>query len=170
MTNTGQMLLILGALVLFSLLLPSINHSLLYNDRTLIATNAELAAISLAEKILGEAGTISFDEVCLTSRPETAGKLTKCAKLGPEGGEKYPNFDDLDDFHGVTISDSLTLPSVLFNIRGTVTYVDPLDPENDVSYPTFVKRLQVDITGPYLVNPASEDAVQISIEQLYAFY
>ncbi len=170
MTNTGQMLLILGALVLFSLLLPSINQSMLYNDRTLISTNAELAAMSLAEKVLAEAGAIAFDEVCLTSRPQVAGQLTRIGSLGPESGETYSNFDDLDDFHNVTILDSLTLPSVLFNIRGTVTYIDPNNPESVVNYRTFVKRLRVDVTGPYLVNPASEAAVQISMEQLYAFY
>ena len=51
MGNTGQMLLVIGALVLFSLMLPSMNQTILYNDRTLVSTNAELTAISLAEKI-----------------------------------------------------------------------------------------------------------------------
>ncbi len=170
MTNTGQMILVLGALVLFSTLLPSLNGSVLYNDRTLIATNAELTAISLAQKILGEAGTKAFDEVCVTSRPSSPSELTRPSRLGPEPGESYPNFDDVDDYNNVTLVDTTTMPSVRFNIVGAVTYVDPINPSNDSGSKTFLKRLKVTVTGPYLINPASERNVQITLEQVYAFY
>ena len=170
MTNTGQMLLVLGALVLFSIMLPSLNQTLLHNDRTLISTNAELTAISLAEKILAEAGTLAFDVVCVTSHPTSPSQLTDPGNLGPAAGENYPNFNDLDDFHGVTIVDSTTLPSVLFNITGQVTYVDPNDPTQDVGYETFLKRLRVTVTGPYLVDPNSGTPTQIAMEQIYTYY
>jgi hypothetical protein len=170
MTNTGQMILVLGALVLFSTLLPSLNGSVLYNDRTLVATNAELTAISLAQKILGEASTKAFDEVCTTSRPSSASQLTRPSRLGPEAGETYPNFDDVDDYNNVTIVDTTTMPSVRFNIIGGVTYVDPVNPNNDTGSKTFLKRLKVTVTGPYLINPASEQSVQIQLEQIYAYY
>ncbi len=170
MANTGQMLLVLGALVLFSLMLPSMNQSLLYNDRTLIATNAELTAISLAQKILAEAGTKAFDEVCLTTHPTTPNQLTALAAFGPEPGEAYPNFDDLDDYHGLSIQDSVTLPSVLFTIQGQVTYVNPNNPAVSTGSNSFLKQLRVTVTGPYLVNPASEQPVQITLEQIYAYY
>lgn len=170
MVNTGQMLLVLGALILFSLTLPSLNSSILYNDRTLIATNAELAATSLAQKILSEAGTKAFDEVCISTRPSSPSQLTQPNALGPNGGENYPNFDDVDDFHGLNLADSLTLPSVLFNISGLVNYMDPDNPSQAVAYQTFVKRLRVTVSGPFLINPASEQQVQITMEQLYAYY
>ncbi|TKJ39730.1 hypothetical protein CEE37_10655 [candidate division LCP-89 bacterium B3_LCP] len=170
MINTGQMLLVLGALTIFSLTLPSLNQSLLYNDRTLIATNAEMAAMSLAEKVLAEAGAMAFDEVCLTTKPQLTSQLTNINALGPESGESYPQFDDMDDFHGATIRDSITMPSVLFNINSSVSYIDPLNPTTEVGYKTFVKKLVVTVTGPYLINPASEQNVQIKMEQLYSFY
>jgi hypothetical protein len=170
MANTGQMLLVLGALVLFSLMLPSMNRTILYNDRTLLSTNAELTGMSLAQKILDEAGTKAFDVVCITSHPTNPSQLTSPGSLGPAGGETYPNFNDLDDFHGVTILDSVTLPSVLFIITGQVTYADPNDPTQDVTYETFLKRLRVTVTGPYLVNPASGDSTQIALEQIFAYY
>lgn len=170
MMNTGQMILVLGALVLFSALLPSLNGSVIYNDRTMIATNAELTAISLAQKIIGEAGTKAFDEYCVTSRPSSPNQLTNVASLGAEGGETYPNFDDVDDYNNATIVDTTTMPSVRFNITGTVTYVDPNSPNNDSSGKTFLKRLRVTVTSPYLVNPASERNVQITLEQVFAFY
>ena len=170
MVNTGQMLLILGALLLFSLMLPSLNQTMLYNDRTLLATNAELTAISLAEKILAEAGTKAFDIACITSNPLIPSQMTSAALLGPAWGETYPNFNDLDDYNNLALVDSVTFPSVLFNITSVVDYVDPIDPSTAVGYQTFVKRLRVSVTGPYLVNPASDAPVQITMEQLYAYF
>lgn len=170
MANTGQMLLVLGALVLFSIMLPSLNSTILYNDRTLIATNAELAGISIAQKIVAEAGTKAFDVVCITSHPTSASQLTSPGNLGPAGGETYPNFNDLDDYHNLAIVDSLTLPSILFNISGLVNYVDSNNPSQTVGYQTFLKRLQVSVTSPYLINPASEQPVTITMEQIFAYY
>lgn len=170
MVNTGQMILVLGALLLFSLTLPSMNQSLLYNDRTLIATSAEIAAMSLAQKILAEAGTKAFDEVCLTTYVQNASQLTPIASLGKETGEDYPNFDDLDDYHNVVIVDSLTLPSVPFTISGTVAYRKMNIPGEIESSQTFIKCLRVTVTSPYLVNPSHNSPTAISLEQLYTLY
>ena len=170
MVNTGQMLMVLGALVLFSLALPSLNNTILYNDRTLITTNAELTAISLAQKIISEAGSKAFDEVCLATQPYLASQLTAVGSLGAESGESYSNYDDLDDYNSLSLADSTTLPSVLFNITATVDYVNTNDPSQVVGYRTFMKRLLVTITGPYLVNPANNSPTQIVMEQGYSYY
>ena len=170
MANTGQMLLVLGSLILFSILLPSVNSSLLYNDRILVSTRAELAAMSLAQRIINEANNKVYDEVCLVSHPASATLMTAPAHLGPETGESYPNFDDVDDFKDFTFTDSLTMESVQFNVTATVSYVNPNHPSVDVGYQTYIKRLRVSVTGPYLINPASNTPVQITMEQLYAYY
>ena len=170
MGNTGQMLLVIGALVLFSLMLPSMNQTILYNDRTLVSTNAELTAISLAEKIIAEAGTKAFDVFCITGTPTLASQLTSPYGLGPAYGEVYPNFNDLDDYDGMSIVDTTTFPSVAFNIAAKVRYVNPADPNQIVYYQTFLKKLRVTVSSPYLINPASEQPVTVSMEQIFAYY
>jgi len=170
MTNTGQMLLVLGALLLFSIALPSLNDTLLHNDITLFCTNAELTALSLCQKILAEAGTKVFDEVCLTTQPQLATQLTDVATLGRETGESYPNFDDVDDYHNLAYRDSTTLPSVLFMLSGVVSYINPSDLTQAVTYRTFIKRLRVTVRGPYLLNLPNDQLVDIILEQLYTQY
>jgi Flp pilus assembly protein TadG len=170
MMNTGQMLLILGALVLFSLLLPSINQTILYNDRTLIASNAEMAAMSIAQRLLAEAGTKEFDVACITGPVLMPNQLTSASHLGPASGETYPNFNDLDDFDGLSIVDSLTFPSVPFTVTAQVDYVNPNNPTVVVGSPTFLKRLQVMVSGAYLINPMSEQPVQVNMEQIFAYF
>jgi MSHA pilin protein MshD len=170
MFNTGQTMLVLGALVIFSLLLPSLNSSLLYSDRTVTSTNAELTAISLAQKILAEASTKVFDVVCLTSHPTHATSMTAVASLGRETGETYPNYNDVDDYKNLALVDSTSLPSVRFTITASCDYVDPDHPADVSANPTFVKRLRVTVTGPFLINPMTDAPLSISTEQLFAYY
>jgi len=171
MANTGQMLLVLGSLVIFSLMLPSLNETLLYNDTTLISTNAELTAISLAQGMIAEAATKEFDAVCAGGyRPSSTSELTSSSGLGPGWWETYPDFNDIDDFNGLSLQDSTTFPSVLFNISCTVSYANPSNPDVNVSSTTWLKRLVVTVTSPYLINPASMQSVQIQMEQIFAFY
>ncbi len=170
MVNTGQMLLVIGALLLFTLMLPSLNETMLYNDRTTVGTKVEMTAMALAQRYLAEAGTKAFDEVCLTIQPSLPSQLTTSGSLGRESGETYPNFDDLDDYRNLTMVDTITMPSVRFDLSAAVSYVDPANPTGSTSTQTFLKRVRISITGPYLVNPASEAALQITLEQLFSYY
>lgn len=170
MVNTGQMLLVLGALMLFSLMLPSLNGTILYNDSALTTSQAQISAIALAQRYLGEAGTKAFDEVTVTGHPTLPSQLTPVASLGKESGETYPAFDDLDDYKSLSVVDTSTLPSVRFVITGNVTYADPNNPANNSATPTFLKRVRISVSGPFLVDPGSQKSIPIYIEQLFAYY
>jgi type II secretory pathway pseudopilin PulG len=170
MFNTGQMILVLGAMVLFAIVLPSVNSAIFYSDSNQVLTKVENSAISIAQKYLSEAATKKFDEVCMTNRPLVASQLTPTANLGCDAGENYPNFDDVDDYSHFSIVDSTTFPSVPFNVNATVDYVDPNNPSVVSSSQTFIKRLRVTISSSFLVDPASGNSLQIVLERLYAFH
>jgi hypothetical protein len=170
MATTGQMLMVLGALILFSILLPSVNRTLLYNDQAVTQGNSELVAMALAQRILAEASVRAFDVVCLSLPPVNPSQLTPVGSLGPAMGESYPNFNDLDDFNNLALVDSTAFPSVPFNIAASVDYVRPDNPSVVAGSQTFAKRLRITVTSPFLVNPANNQPVQIQLEQVFAYY
>jgi len=170
MINTGQTVLVLGAIVLFAVLLPSLNESIFTSDSTRIVTQVENSAMAAAQAILMEAATLEFDEVCITTLPLNASQLTPTVALGAEPGEYYPNYDDLDDFASLSLVDTTTLSSVPLTLSAEVDYIDPANPGSTSVIQTFVKRLRVTVTSPYLIDPASRDSLQISLQRLYAFY
>jgi hypothetical protein len=170
MFNTGQMLLVLGAMLLFAITLPSVNNAILFSESNQVVTQVENSAMAVAQGYLSEAAVMAFDEVCLTSLPLVASQLTPIANLGSDAGEYYPNFDDLDDFGDLSLVDTTAFPSITFNVTGAVDYVDPNNPETTSAIPTFVKRLRVTVTSSYLVDPASRDSLDITLQRLYAFY
>jgi hypothetical protein len=170
MVNTGQMLLVLGALMLFTLMLPSLNGTILYNDSALISAQAQVNAIALAQRYLAEAGTKVFDEACVSGNPTQPSQMTAAAFLGRGFGENYPDFDDLDDYDDLNIVDNTTLPSVSFTVTGEVTYMNPTNPTVVSSTQTYLKRLRISVTGPYLVDPGSQAPIPITVEQLFAYF
>lgn len=164
------MLLVIGAVVLFSLLLPSLNRTMLYGDLNQVLTRTENSAMALAQGILSEAATKAFDEVCLTSLPHIAAQLTPISNLGSDAGEYYPNYDDLDDYASLSLLDTTAFATVPYTITATVDYMDPNNLSITSSSPTFVKRLRVIVVSPFLRNAASRDSLEIVLERIYAFY
>lgn len=170
MFNTGQVLLVLGAVLLFSMMLPSLNEAILYNDLNQIVTQVENSALALGQGILSEAATKAFDKVCLTMVPDNPDQLTPIANLGADLGETYPNYDDLDDYGDLMLVDTSAFASIKFNVVGSVDYIDPSDPENPSSIPTFLKRLRISVTSSYLIDPSSRDSLKIKLERIYTYY
>ena len=72
--------------------------------------------------------------------------------MGPDAGENNVyKFDDIDDFKNYSAVDSSTRLSS-YNISVDVKYVVNLNPENTSFSPTFVKRIDVSISGQYLTD------------------
>jgi hypothetical protein len=170
MFNTGQMLLVLGAVVLFATLLPSLNETILYSDKNQYAARAEVAAVTLAHNILSQAATRLYDRACATGPIQNLLQLTPAAQLGADPGEVYPYFNDLDDFGDVNLVDTTSLPSIHFTITAQVDYVNPANPTQVSGSQTWMKRLRVFVNSPYLADPVTADSIQIRLDRLYTYF
>jgi hypothetical protein len=170
MFNTGQVLLVLGAVLLFSMMLPSLNEAILYNDLNQIVTQVENSALALGQGILSEAATKAFDKVCLSSVPDNPDQLTAIIDLGADLGETYPGYDDLDDYGDLVLVDTTTFGAIGFRIVGSVDYVDHGDLNSPAAYPTFLKRLSVSVTSSYLIDPVTRDSLEIKLSRIYTYY
>ncbi len=151
--NTGQMLLILGAMALLSVTMLSVNRVLVEHGEASVEGVSRLGATSLAQGLIEEAIGKGFDEVVLSDPPTPLpASFTPAGSLGPETGESYPNYDDIDDFNGITRTDT-TEAGVVYTIQAEVEYVDASNPDGPAeALPTFFKRLKVTVSSPYLSN------------------
>ena len=128
--NTGQTMLSIGALILLSAMILRVNSSFLSTD-----TNVQAAKF----------GVLAISDSTLLS-----------TNLGLDGTETISDCDDFDDFNNLdtTITD---LPSATFDVRCKVSYINPQNPNVDVNYPTWNKKLTVTISSPF-----SQDTIRIS--------
>lgn len=104
----------------------------------------EFRATLIAQDFMEEIEQKKWDDK--STDPPTYVKLvdrTDAGALGPEG-ETYPNFDDIDDYHGYSFQ-----PVPGFTCTATVTYVavtlnDPVSDSGGVK--TDYKQIKVEIT------------------------
>jgi hypothetical protein len=171
MVNSGQMLLVLGALLLFSLIMPALNGTMLYNDRSMTVSKVQVNAMAIAQKFLSEAATKEFDQNAFQGGHIWYTSFTPPGSLGAETGEVYPNYNDVDDYNSLSLIDSTSMPSVRFTITGNVTYVDANNPGQPYAIQqTYVKRVRITVSSTFLVNPVNQQPQPIYYERLYTYF
>jgi len=189
--NTGQMLLVIFALVLLASVSLSINRMLIDKTTVMLAAEANQNAISIAQTMLDEIMTKSYDLATAPAsgiRPRDGGnkiydstKFTAASGLGPSSAEvssvslpeppdtvtpyksisKYNDVDDYDDYTRKAYSSLLGT----FTVIDTVYYVVESSPNVKSSSPTFYKKITVTVRHPNMPKP-----LQISDIAVYRRY
>jgi hypothetical protein len=145
--NSGQMLVTLGALVLLTSLLLSMNRGFATSGSVLLKSKCGIAAISICTSYIEEASNMHFDAITVDSAVTTLGSLNAPNTMGPKSGEAYPNVNDFDDYHGLTLKIFELLPDT-FRVHFEVCYVDPANPDVVSSVRTWHKKMTVSVTSP----------------------
>jgi hypothetical protein len=149
--NTGQSLITIGAMMLLALTVLRVNGSIMGTDTVLYNTKFGVLAVSLATSVIEEANKKCFDEADTADAVSNINLLTAPGSLGPSVGEKYPHFDDFDDFNGY--KDTVTnLPSAVFDVSCQVCYVNPANPDVASASRTWHKKITVTVTSPSMTD------------------
>lgn len=144
-----QSFLAIGALVLLTLTSLRFNSSVLENSTTEVENKVYLTAFSLADDLIEEIKQKAFDENTVKFTIVALSSLTPPQNFGPETGEVWPAFDDIDDYHN--FSKPISLPHAEnYTVTSTISYVSMTNPDQVVSSPTFAKRIEVTATSPYM--------------------
>ena len=153
MSNVQSMLTMFG-MTLLSLTSLRFNSSVMERTTQEVENKVYLTAFSLADDLIEEIKTKSFDEKTKQFPTTNAANLTPAASLGYESGESYLSFDDIDDFNGY--SRPVNAPHAEnYLVTSKIEYVDGLNPDNVSSVPTFYKRVTSTVTSPYLRYPVN---------------
>jgi hypothetical protein len=150
--NTGQSFLSIGALLLFSLVSLNFNSSVLSNTTIEVENKVYLTAFSLADDLIEEIKQKAFDAATIDFPTTDPSTLTAANDLGHGWWEIYPDYNDIDDYHGFV--DMVSTPHAEgYEITCVVQYADGDDPDQVVSTQTFYKKVTVTVDSPYLRSP-----------------
>lgn len=151
----AELLLVLAALSIFGWFSLTVNRSLLENSSRVLESEFEITAISLLQEVISDAGLKAFDENSVSMIPASVpGGFTAPGNLGEDGGEDYPLYNDIDDFHGLTIIDTTGTEKKgwTYSIACTVGYVTSADLVTFSASQTTLKRMNLTLTSDYLRN------------------
>lgn len=159
----SQSLLAIGALTLLSTLTLTINRAIVSSFSTMLETQTMIAAIAEAENLLQTMQSKPFDQVLAIEPPDSGqpsgppGKrkglppgiakkpsdFTPPGLLGREAGERYPFFNDLDDYNGLALSTWNPLFKDSLTLWVAIEYVEPKAPNQPASVQTSAKRISL---------------------------
>lgn len=141
----AEILYITAAIVILGTLTLTFKDILLDSDNNEAEAEYQIMAINLLDKFIDQVALKSFDEASVNGRPNgIPGSFTSPAKLGPEENETYPNFNDYDDYHNFSITDT-TSNGMVYTIKSYLGYVTIDDTENFLSSQSNMKRLNASI-------------------------
>jgi hypothetical protein len=142
----------MGALIILALSSLNFNSSILETSTVEIETKVALTAFSLADDLIEEIKGKSFDETTKPFPTTNPASLTPADSLGPDPGETYKDFDDIDDFNGYI--KTVSAPHAEnYHIDCKVQYVNGDNPDQVSLTQTFYKRVNVTVTSPYMKDP-----------------
>jgi hypothetical protein len=177
--NTGQVMFILGAFAMLSMLALNVNRTM-YGSLVLgLEMEATLNALSIGQSMLDEVMQKNFDQKTISKIAYSYSDITAAGSLGPGGGEEVTGFDsaytsggtfhdfqskskfnDVDDYKGYTrkVWDNRL---GYFEVTDSVKYVKESDPNAVSSTATFYKMVVVVVRHPNL--PRSSDTSSASM-------
>ncbi|PID28605.1 MAG: hypothetical protein CSB55_04540 [Candidatus Cloacimonadota bacterium] len=145
----GQYLYLAVALILLMSLTFSMYQLQLYNLENVMENQLRVNAVSLSEAIIEEAWTKYFDNSMTlgTFNPQNVPSgFTPKSKFGPEYGETFPNFNDLDDYHGM--DENILFGADYLNVKAKVTYAqrDASNNLTETTSKTLMKKIKLEIS------------------------
>lgn len=161
--GTGQMLLALAAMAILSGVTISANTLILNRTDLVQGSEAVITGTALGQALVEDATVKCFDQKVLPPlSTDTVSVLTLASDLGIDSGEVAGNpvtFNDLDDYNGYT--DSVETPRIGYFWRSCrVYYVTATSPDVNAGVRTFLKRIDVTVTSPYITLPG--DSIRVS--------
>ena len=153
-----QSILTMGGMIILALISLRFNAAVLQSSSADFNNKVYLTSFSIADNVIEEIKSKSFDQTTIKLPTTNPASLTPVANLGPDSGESYPNFNDVDDYNG--FKDTTAAPYFeTYYISCSVEYVTASNPDVASSVPTFFKRATVTVSSRYLSNPISISAI-----------
>lgn len=158
--NTGQMLITIAALSLVVIIILNFNKSSINTQENLNYNKDYILTTTAAQSLLDEISGKAFDEKIVNGTSITSA-LNFSTNLSSDPGEKYPNFDDIDDYNNFFKTDSIQNLGK-FNFKIKINYVN--DKLEKTFSNTYNKKVTIQATNESLKNPFTGklDTIQLS--------
>jgi hypothetical protein len=134
-----------------SVFILGVNNTETGQIKNTLTNQAIISATSIAQTLLEQIQTESFDQKTVNKSVTIPDSLTAPALLGKDAGETtITTFNDIDDYNNYTETDTLGVLGT-FNVKATVSYCTKMNPDVSSSSRTFSKRVDIAVYNKYLL-------------------
>lgn len=152
MSGYTEVLQVIGATIIFSLILTTANRFMLTNTQRQVGTEVEISAVTLAQDLIEEAKLRPFD--ASTADGEIPLQIPDDFTAAPFAQTTITDRSLIDTFEGFNgYTESIDTGLGTYTIEAEVDYVTEADLNLVTTSRTRHKRLTVSITNPSLNSP-----------------
>lgn len=144
--SSGHTLITIFAFILLTTIITNFFDVTASVGRSLSSGQDGIFLTTLTTSYIEVAQGMAYDQITDTMHVGLSGvnTLTATTALGPEAGEdSIADFNDFDDFNGLTVDKDIYTTNLRYRTMFTVQYVDPTNPEVTSTTRTFVKRMDL---------------------------
>jgi len=160
MGDKSELITLMGAMVIFSLLLENVNSFLGMNTKVQVQTELNYTAVALAQNIIDSARKKAFDEAVTDNKKISVIPDDFSLSLGPDMGETPKNYDDFDDYNNYSRID--TTAHEIYTTSVKVEYVTDSNYNQKSLVQTTHKKMIV-----HVISPSMKDTVVMSYVNSY---
>ncbi|MCC5915441.1 MAG: hypothetical protein JJU46_13790 [Balneolaceae bacterium] len=153
MIGYTEVLQVIGAMIIFSLILTTANRYMLGNVEAKITSEVEVHAVTIAQDMIELSKSLPFDAA--TSGSNIPGDIPDdFVNADPVPANNNSNnrnsLQHFEDFNGY--SEDITTGLGIFSISTEVSYMDPNNLDQTFSQKSIYKRITVTVSSPSLRN------------------
>ncbi len=168
MSDYSDIIQIIGAMLVVSLLVQNANRANVANTKILIESEYENQVATVAQDIMEESKALPFDEQTVTGFVPV-NIPNDFSTVGLDGGESSDrsSFDDFDDYHDWV--GKVETDQGEFNVEVLVNYIDNSSYEV-VATRTTLKQMTIKLSSPSLTESDNKTPKEYSFDFIRSYY
>lgn len=161
MMGYTEVIQVMGAMIIFSLVLTTANRHMLNNDVIKINSEVEVRAVSIAQDLIEFSKTVPFDQATIgnTIPDDIPDDFVSGDPVPTTTATNRQHINSFEDFNG--FSEILDTNLGEFTLSSTIDYMNPADLNSTISSKSAYKLITVTVSNDSMRNNVTLSYVRV---------
>ncbi|PKD43503.1 MULTISPECIES: hypothetical protein [Rhodohalobacter] len=162
MMGYTEVIQVMGAMIIFALVLTTANRFMLNNDTVRVSSEVEVRAVSIAQDLIEFSKTVPFDQATAGNTvpddvPDDFVNGNPISTTTATNRQTIDSFEELNEY-----SETLNTDLGEFEVTSIIEYMDPADlTSNAPTSATIYKRISVTVSNESMMNDVNLSYIRV---------
>ena len=156
-----EVIQVMGAMIIFALVLTTANRFMLNNDTVRVSSEVEVRAVSIAQDLIEFSKTVPFDAATVGNNvpddvPDDFVNGNPVPSTTAANRQNIDSFEELNDY-----SETLNTDLGEFEVTSIIEYMNPSDLTSTTTSRSIYKRISVTVSNESMMNDVNLSYVRV---------
>ena len=156
-----EVIQVMGAMIIFALVLTTANRFMLNNDTVRVSSEVEVRAVSIAQDVIEFSKTVPFDAATIgnTIPDNVPDDFVSGNPVSNTSATTRQNIDSFEELNGYTETFNTYFGE--FELSATVEYMNPADLTSTTTSRSIYKRISVTVANESMMNDVNLSYIRV---------